>query len=82
MTVLDLLPLLEKLNRTEKIQAMQYLLSELAHEEKALAVSSKKETPEKLGWPPEFFIKTYGSLQDVNLVREPLNDYEVREELS
>ncbi|HRQ38983.1 MAG TPA: hypothetical protein PLD25_13830 [Chloroflexota bacterium] len=81
MTVLDLLPLLEKLNYDEKIQAMQYLLSELAHEEKTLAANSPKETSEKSGWPPEFFIQTYGSLRDVNLVREPLNDYEIREEM-
>lgn len=81
MTVLDLLPLLEKLSRAEKIQAMQYLLSELAHDEKRANNNAKKQSAEQLGWPPGFFTQTFGSLRDVNLVREPVGDYETREEL-
>lgn len=36
MTMLELMPLLNKLNRAEKLQLIQYLASELAQEESEL----------------------------------------------
>jgi len=33
------------------------------------------------GWPAEFFPQTYGCLRDDPLTREPVAEYEVREEL-
>jgi hypothetical protein len=81
MTVIEILPLLQKLDRQEKIRAMQFLLTELAQEEPSSPSKYRQTTPEHLGWPPGFFAKTYGSLRNINLVREPQGDYEVREEL-
>lgn len=80
MTVIEILPLLKKLNHLEKIQAMQFLLSELAQEEK-LPSKGEVKIVEQLGWPRNFFTQTYGSLRDVGLLREPQGEYEVREEL-
>lgn len=44
----------------------------------------KKEsakTPQELGWPPNFFERTFGSLRDEPLEREPQGELQEREPL-
>jgi hypothetical protein len=48
---------------------------------KPTAKVAPSTTPEDLGWPPGFFEKTFGSLRDSPLVREPQGEYEVRDEI-
>jgi hypothetical protein len=38
-------------------------------------------TPEELGWPPGYFEKTYGSIDDETFVRHPQGSYPKRLEL-
>jgi hypothetical protein len=83
MTIHEILPLLEPLKRKEKLRIIQYLLTELYQEETASSLGTRTEasaSPEELGWPPNFFAKTFGSLRDTNLVREPEGEYEIRDE--
>ncbi|MDF5718154.1 MAG: hypothetical protein PUP93_30885 [Rhizonema sp. NSF051] len=43
--------------------------------------SAQAKTPSELGWPPNFFEQTAGSLQDDPIVRYPQGEYEQREPL-
>jgi hypothetical protein len=83
MTIHEILPLLEPLKRKEKLRMIQYLLTDLYQEEVAGSPDARTEkptSPEELGWPPNFFAETFGSLRGMNLVREPEGDYEIRDE--
>jgi hypothetical protein len=42
------------------------------------AAAARKPTPEELGWPPGFFEKTAGSIQDETFERPPQGEYEKR----
>lgn len=80
MTIHEILPLLEPLKRKEKLRIIQYLLTDLYREETSDSPGTEASaSPEELGWPPEFFAETFGSLRDTNLVREPEGDYEIRD---
>jgi hypothetical protein len=39
------------------------------------------KTPEELGWPPGYFEKTFGSIQDEAFKRYPQGEFEKREPL-
>lgn len=84
MTIHEILPLLEPLKRKEKLRIIQYLLTDLYQEEVAGPPGKrvkKSAPPEELGWPPDFFAETFGSLCDTNLIRESEGEYEIRDEL-
>jgi hypothetical protein len=68
----DLLPLLNKLDRHEKLRLMQFLAGDLVSAENRLH-------PE---WPPDYFNQTFGSLRDDPLERPEQGEYEVREKNS
>lgn len=83
MTINEILPLLEPLKRKDKLRVIQFLLTDLYQEENADHLKLQPEnstTIEKLGWPPNFFAETFGSLRDTSLVREPEGEYEIRDE--
>ena len=40
--------------------------------------TSRKPTPEELGWPPGFFEKTFGSIDDPAFMRYPQGEFEER----
>lgn len=73
MTTSEIYPLLEKLEREEILQLIQFLVSKLAIEEDIPLPKTK--------WPPDFFAETYGVFKNEPLVREQPEDYERREEL-
>ncbi|HSH01003.1 MAG TPA: hypothetical protein VLL52_00700 [Anaerolineae bacterium] len=74
----EIFPLLQRLERQEKLLALQFLINELV-----ATTSTQTDSTDvaDLGWPPNFFAETFGSLQNVPLVREFEGDYEVREPL-
>ena len=39
----------------------------------------EQEPPERLGWPPDFFEKTFGSFTDEPLERPPQGEFEIRD---
>jgi hypothetical protein len=39
------------------------------------------ETSKDLGWPPDFFELTFGSLRDTPMIRESQGRYETRDEI-
>ena len=41
--------------------------------------TESKKTPEELGWPPGFFERTFGSLRDEPIEREPQGELQERE---
>ncbi len=41
----------------------------------------KQQPPEALGWPSDFFEKTFGSFKDEPLERPPQGEFEIRNEL-
>ena len=43
--------------------------------------TANAKTPEELGWPPGFFERTFGCLQDDPIVRWPQGEYEEREQI-
>jgi hypothetical protein len=45
----------------------------------AIAPQTTVTTPESLGWPPGFFERTAGSIQDETFIRHPQGDFEGRE---
>lgn len=72
--VSEIYPLLERLERKDILQVLQFLVDKLAMEE---------GIPPGINiWPPGFFAETYGILRDEPLVREPQGEYEVREDLT
>lgn len=73
MTTSEIYPLLEKLERKEILQLIQFLVSKLAIEEGVSLPKTK--------WPPDFFAETYGMFKNEPLVREQPEGYEIREEL-
>lgn len=44
-------------------------------------VLSEPQSPQELGWPPDFFEKTFGSFKDEPLQRPPQGEFEIRHEL-
>ncbi|MDF5719574.1 MAG: hypothetical protein PUP91_03580 [Rhizonema sp. PD37] len=46
-----------------------------------IELSAQVKTPSELGWAPNFFEQTAGSLQDDPIVRYPQGKYEQREPL-
>jgi hypothetical protein len=67
----DLLPLLDKLDKREKLRLMQLLASDLV-----LA-----ETQPHPDWPPHYFEQTFAALRHDPLQRPEQGEFEVREEI-
>ena len=60
------------------------LLEELAHSLRTDFTATTNSTPKTstdLGWPPDYFEQTFGSLRDVDLERQPQGEYEIREQI-
>lgn len=47
-----------------------------------LRETSQPDAALDLGWPPDFFERTFGSLRDLPMVREDQGQYEVRDEIA
>ena len=67
----DLVPLLNKLDRREKLRLMQYLVGDLM----------TAETLPHPSWPQDYFTQTFGALKHDPLHRPQQGVYEIREEL-
>ncbi|MCA9963185.1 MAG: hypothetical protein KC423_03035 [Anaerolineales bacterium] len=67
----DLLPLVDKLNKREKLRLMQFLASNLALAE----VSPHPD------WPLHYFDQTFGALRHDPIERPEQDAFEVREEI-
>ena len=74
----DILPLLDKLNKRQKLRVMQFLVAELTLAETTEAISA---SPEQLGWPPNYFAETFGALRNDPLERPEQGEFEIREPL-
>lgn len=75
----DVFPLLNKLNKRQKLQAIQFLMSELIFAE---TVADSSLSPEQIGWPPNYFEETFGALRDDPIERPEQGTFEVREMLA
>ena len=75
----DVFPLLNKLSKRQKLQALQFLMSELILAE---TVEDSSLSPEQVGWPPNYFEETFGALQDDPIERPEQCTFEVREMLT
>jgi len=75
----DVFPLLNKLSKRQKLQAMQFLMSELILAETA---ADSSLSPEQIGWPPNYFEETFGALRDDPIERPEQGTFEVREMLA
>ena len=79
MTVFeDIIPLLNRLNKRQKLRVMQYLIEDLAIAE---AEETTMPNPEELGWPPNYFTETFGAFQDDPLERPAQGEFEVRDQV-
>ena len=67
----DLVPLLNQLDRREKLRLMQYLVGDLM----------TAETPPHPNWPPDYFKQTFGAFKHDPLQRPQQGTFEIREEL-
>lgn len=65
----DLLPLVDKLDKREKLRLMQFLASDLV-----LA-----EMPPHPDWPPQYFDQTFGALRHDPIERPEQGMFEARE---
>ncbi len=72
----DIFPLLDKLNKRQKLRTMQFLMAELILAE---ATTDPPISPEQMGWPPNYFADTFGALQDDPLERPEQGIFEIRE---
>lgn len=67
----DLVPLLNKLDRREKLRLMQYLVGDLM----------TAETPPHTDWPQDYFKQTFGIFKHDPLHRPQQGVLEIRQEL-
>ena len=72
----DVFPLLDKLNKRQKLRTMQFLMAELILAE---TVTDPPASSEQLGWPPNYFAETFGALRDDPLERPEQGTFEIRE---
>ena len=72
----DIFPLLDKLDKRQKLRTMQFLMAELI-----LAETTEKslDSPEQLGWPSNYFAETFGALRDDPIERPEQGVFEIRE---
>ena len=75
----DVFPLLNKLSKRQKLQAMQFLMSELILAE---TVEDSALETEVIGWPPNYFEETFGALRDDPIERPEQGMFEVRDMLA
>ena len=67
----DLLPLLNKLDKHEKLRLMQFLASDLV----------SAETQPHPDWPKDYFRQIFGALRDDPLERLEQGEFEIREKI-
>jgi len=72
----DIFPLLDKLDKHQKLRTMQFLMTELILAETATTPSDSRK---QLGWSPTYFAETFGALRDDPLERPEQGTFEVRE---